>query len=389
MRKIDTYGEPIEKIKLMSLATPKLYKISRRSLEEKSISRLFVRKYRSYLSLLVFMSPSFYSSRQKILWLTAVTLLYIFSIVRFDFLQGPPMWDEIHYWQTTLLFSDDLIPHLDNWQQHEELSTPLPFVIFGAVEYLFHQGLFGGRLLSLTLSMLIAFIVGWPSSDRENRALRCLIGLCLCTSYLSLNGRLYTEMITCTFVLFGVASYVKNKHLLNGLAFIDNLPDRPSRKPPHGWTLHQRWIIPTVATLSLLGWIYLFKGLAPVWVLPAATTPGIQKTVWNIDPGGAIHSLAAVGAYIVLPELILFSPIASFKKLIQPRRKIAAIAAVLLTYIIFPPSFIGLGRLVKIAQVLPSSFVAFALFYVLALLAASDLPGQRSCPLSFCSKQLS
>lgn len=75
------------------------------------------------------------------------------------------MWDEIHYWQTTLLFSDDLIPTLDNWEQYRELSTPLPFVIFGALEYLFHQGIFAGRLLSLTLFMVIAFAIGWPTDE--------------------------------------------------------------------------------------------------------------------------------------------------------------------------------------------------------------------------------
>ena len=297
------------------------------------------------------------------------------------------MWDEIHYWETTLLFSDDLIPTLDSWQQYGELSTPLPFVIFGAVEYLFGQGLFGGRLLSLTLFMAIAYIIGWPTQAREDKSLRCLIGLCLCNSYLALNGRLYTEMITCTFVLLGLVGYTKNKHVLSGLAFIAAIACRqymivfPAaiafceglfawRSSEGGWAVHKRWIIPAIAALSLLIWVYLFKGLAPAWVLGNESTPGVQQTIWTIDPGGAIHSLAAVGLYIVIPEILLFKPKESIQKLLKPRRKIAIIAAVLLAYtIIFPPALEGLGRLLKTALMLPHPLLAIALFYGLALLA--------------------
>lgn len=337
------------------------------------------------------------SSRQKILWLSAVTLLYIVSIIRFNFLQGPPIWDEIHFWETSLLFSDSLVPSAADFARYSELSTPLPFMIFGALEYFFHQGIFAGRLLSLTLFMVVAFIIGWPTKEKASRSIRCLIGLCLCTSYLSLNGRLYTEMITCTFVLLGIFSYVKNRHLLSALAFIAAIacrqymvvfpaaialcefltafkspaqPPNSSPQPLSGWKLHLRWILPAIATATLFGWIIFFGGLAPAAALSDKSTPVVQQALWRIQPGGAIHGLASIGGYIVIPELILFSPIASFKKLLAPKRKIAIIAAVLLAYIIaFPPVFNGLGRLIAIALKLPHPFLGLALFYVLALLA--------------------
>ncbi len=337
------------------------------------------------------------SSRQKILWLSVVTLLYIVSIIRFDFLQGPPMWDEIHFWETSLLFSDRLIPSAADFEQYHELSTPLPFMIFGALEYFFHQGLFAGRLLSLTLFMAIAFIIGWPTEEKKGRSIRCLIGLCLCTSYLSLNGRLYTEMITCTFVLLGVASYIKNRHLLSAIAFIAAIacrqymvvfpaaialcefitafqsptqPPNSSSQPLSGWNLHQRWILPAIATATLFGWIIFFGGLAPAAALSDKSIPVVQQALWQIQPGGAIHGLASVGGYIVIPELLLFSLLVSFKKLLIPRRKIAIIAAILLAYMIaFPPAFNGLGRLIAITLKLPHPLLGLALFYALALLA--------------------
>lgn len=203
-------------------------------------------------------------------------------------------------------------------------------------------------------------------------------------------------MITCSFVLLGVASYVKERHILSGLAFVAEIACRQymivfpaaialyefilanarSRQAPNAtqkltqWTLHQRWILPTIATLSLLFWIYLFKGLAPAWILLEDNTPGVQRTIWTIQPGGAIHALASVGGYIVIPELLLFHPLASAKQLFKPRRKIAVIAAILLAYIIiFPPVFDGLGRLIKIALMLPHSFLELVMFYGLSLLA--------------------
>jgi len=333
------------------------------------------------------------SSRQKILWLSVVTLLYIVSIVRFNFLQGPPMWDEIHFWQTSLLFSDSLIPSISDFKQYSELSTPLPFMIFGALEYFFHQGIFAGRLLSLTLFMVVAFIIGWPVKEKEGRSIRCLIGLCLCTSYLSLNGRLYTEMITCTFVLLGAASYAKNRHLLSALAFVAAIACRQymvvfpaaialcefitvfkssnrSTQAPYSWSLHQRWSLPAIATVTLFGWIIFFGGLAAPATLLDESTPVVQQALWQIQPGGAVHGLAAVGGYIVIPELLLFSPVATFKKLLAPERKIAMIAAALLAYTIaFPPVFEGLGRLISIALILPHPLLGLILFYVLALLA--------------------
>ena len=77
---------------------------------------------------------------KRVLFLLSVALLYAALFVWRDCLQGPPQWDEVSFWQTSLTFSDRLIPTLDQLRNYEELNTPLPFVLFGMLEYLFHQG---------------------------------------------------------------------------------------------------------------------------------------------------------------------------------------------------------------------------------------------------------
>ncbi len=57
-----------------------------------------------------------------------------------------PLWnDEGRFWPTSLSFSSKLIPTLHQLKNYDELSTPLPFVVFGVLEHLFHKGIAAGR----------------------------------------------------------------------------------------------------------------------------------------------------------------------------------------------------------------------------------------------------
>lgn len=103
---------------------------------------------------------------QRFLFLLCVTAIYASLIVGLDFLQGPCWWDEITFWDTSLRFSDRLLPTVSNLKDYNELSTPLPFIIFGALEHLFGRGIFAGRLLNILLSLSMVFMIGWP----KNRA---------------------------------------------------------------------------------------------------------------------------------------------------------------------------------------------------------------------------
>ncbi len=330
-------------------------------------------------------------SKQRFLFLLSITAIYIILMVWLDFLQGPYWHDEKTFWETSLTFSSRLLPSIEDLRNYGELNTPLPFIIFGALEYLFDRGIFTGRLLNLILSLSIVFIIGYPRQSNRERAILCLIGLFLCPYYLWLSGRLYTEMIACFWVIIGFVSYIRNRHLISCIAFIlaiasrqymlafpiaiatyefivtiNNLKDIPKITSLVKW----RWLAPLIAALSIFGWIYLFQGLVPEVALEVRDAPEVQRSTWALTPGGAINFLSFVGLYIVIPECVLFRNSSIFKVFNQHRRKIIIIAAGLLLYfLVFPPLLFGSGNIAKLAKLLPYDILKMVLFYVLSLLA--------------------
>lgn len=345
----------------------------------------------AFLSRLLLMNIQPSRSQQKFLFTLGITVIYIALLIWLDFLRGPKLWDENTYWETILQFSDRLIPSLSDLRDYGELNTPLPFVIFGAIEHLFHQGIFAGRLLNLILSISMVFIIGWPSRYKGGRAILCVIGLLLCPYYLFLSGRIYTEMIACFWMLMGLVAYVHDRHSLSGLAFILAIASRQYMLPfpaaiaayefiiaiiniryCHSISLveQKRWIAPLVATLSIFGWIYLFQGLAPETALETRSVPTVQEATWTFTPNTAINFLAYIGLYIVIPEFILFQPLSKLRYLRQRWRKVALIsAALLIVYAVFPPQIVAHGNLMNLLKLLPDRGLQMSLLYGLSLLA--------------------
>lgn len=347
-------------------------------------------------------------TKQKFFFLLGVAAIYTALVAWLDFLQGPFWWDEKTFWETSLGFSDQLIPSLADLSDYKELNTPLPFVIFGSLEYLFNQGIFAGRLLNLILSIVIVFLIGWPNRSRGGRAILCLIGLFMCPYYLFLSGRLYTEMIACFWMLLGLITYVRDRYLLSSIAFILAIASRqymiafPAAIMSYEFILafnqslqirqfrlqdHWRWLAPLLAVLSILFWVYLFQGLAPQSGLEYRSVPDVQQSLWSLTPGGAINFLAFVGVYIVIPEFILFTFPKQFlsanktNKLTFLIRKsisvlqmhwprLLAIAVLLLLFVlVYPPLLFGAGNLIKITNLLPNDIAKIALLYGLSYLA--------------------
>lgn len=328
-------------------------------------------------------------SQQKTIFIFSITLIYLLVVAWLDFLQGPEWWDETDFWKSSLTFSDNLFPSLEELRNYHSLNTPLPFIIFGGLEYLFGGGIVAGRLLNLILSLGIVLLIGWPSKQRGGRAILCLVGLFLCPYFLWLSGRLYTEMIASTWVLLGVVAYLRNRHLLSGLAFILAIASRqymlafPVAIAAHEFfatanayrktrnvdlSQHWRWIAPTLAALSFLGWALIFQGLAPESAI-GGKAPEVQKTLFALTPGGAVNFLSFVAAYIVIPELILFPPKTPIKTFQENKIKWLLIAVGLLVFcLIFPPLTQGNGNIVKLARLLPFDVLQMAFYYSLALL---------------------
>jgi hypothetical protein len=328
--------------------------------------------------------------QQKLLFIFGITVIYLAILAWLDFLQGPIWWDEGPFWESSLTFNDNLWPTLEELRNYHSLNTPLPFIIFGGLDYLFGGGMVTGRLFNLILSLVIVAIIGWPSKEKGGRALLCLIGLFLCPYFLWLSGRLYTEMVACTLVLMGFVAYFRNRILISAVAFTLGIAARQYMiafplavatyefielikavriHSPIDWTRHWRWIAPTFAVLSMGFWIFLFQGLAPDSAI-AGKAPAVQKSTFAVTPGGIINFLAFVGVYIVIPEFLLFRPETPFKTLRENRRKYLLIAGGLLIFcLIFPPMNFGNGMVIKLGKLMPTPWLHFLLFYSLALLA--------------------
>lgn len=331
------------------------------------------------------------SSNQKFLFLLMITAVYTALVVWLDFLQGPYWWDERTFWQTSLSFSDRLFPRLDQLRDYNELNTPLPFVIFGSMEYLLGGGIAVGRLLNLVLSIITVLIIGWPTQQKSYRAILCVIGLFMCPYYLWLSGRLYTEMIACFWVLMGLVGYVRERKVLSCVAFVLAIASRQYMVAfPAAIFIYETisfcikairerrvelralggWLSPLIALVSIFGWFYAFGGLTPQTAVDVRLIPEVQETAWAVMPGGGINFLAFVSLYIVIPEFLLLERSFYLDLWRQRPRQLVWITLGLLLYcLVFPPLLIANGNLSKVIAALPSEALSFLLLYSLALLA--------------------
>jgi hypothetical protein len=333
----------------------------------------------------------------SIIFFCAICILYLIVFFILDKLQFSPIWDEPNFWQTSLIFSDSLIPPINWLQDYKELNTPLPFIIFGILEYLFKGGIFAGRLFNFLISFSIACIIGIPFQKKRKNAFFALCGLISFPYYLWLSGHLYTDILASFFVLIGFLFYIRSQHIFSGISFILAIASRQymlvfplavaayelfiylkikfqiyqnsKQNQYHKQYKPQliRIIAPLIASFSIFGWFLLFKGIAPQTAITARSTPKVQLSLWSLDPSSSLYFLACVGLYFVIPKLILFRPKLKMRNLFTYKNLFLG-SFLLFLFIIFPP-LEAHGILIKVARLLPYDFLKLIIFYALALIA--------------------
>ena len=330
-----------------------------------------------------FMTPQDLSESRlsKALFL-AILLVYVVSFFFSQRLTFPLIWDEQHYWKTSLLFSQSLIPDLRNYG---ELSTPLPFIMFGALEYFFKWGIFSGRLLNLVLSFVMTCLICLPARKTVKHSLLIGCAVLSCPYYLWLSSHLYTDIIASFFVLLGFWFYIRSQNILSGLSFVLAIASRQymlafplaiaafelfsARRT--GPQVRIRWLAQLVASLSIVGWFLLFKGLIPQMALRNPNLPDVptvQLNWWSLQPNNGLYFLTCVGLYFVIPELILFRRKTVLKDLLT-RKSGFLILGLALLFVLFPPPLEAHGLLTKMLRLLPNDLFKIASVYFLALLA--------------------
>lgn len=305
-------------------------------------------------------------------------------LIYLEGLRFPPTWDEPNFWEASLLFSQSLIPTVDQLKNYGELNTPLPFVVFGVLEYLFRGGIFAGRLLNFVLSFTIVWLIGISNSKQKTTALLAVIGLFVFPYYLLLSGYLYTDIIAAFFVFFGCWFYLRNQHGWSAVMLVLAIAARqymlafPVAIAIHeflatlrqdGFKLKLRWVAPLLASATIGGWILFFNGLAPASAVVSeeVAVPEVQQQLWLVDLSASLYFLACLGIYFVIPEWILFCRKFEPRRLL--REKNYALAFVLLLLLIIFPPLESHGLFIKVVNTMPIFALKLVVLYIPALLA--------------------
>ena len=111
--------------------------------------------------------------------------------------------DETHFWPTSLLFSESVVPSLDTLRDYGELATPLVFMMFGWLELLLGGGVVAGRALTAVVSLVIVVAIALREGRPAMTHALAVAGLMLYPYYLGVSFHLYTDVIAAGFALGG------------------------------------------------------------------------------------------------------------------------------------------------------------------------------------------
>src|SRR6266568_424019 len=69
-------------------------------------------------------------SKGSLLFCVGLAALYSGLFLFYNKLRFPMIWDEKHFWETSLLFSRSVIPDFKLLRNYGDLNTPLAFMVF-------------------------------------------------------------------------------------------------------------------------------------------------------------------------------------------------------------------------------------------------------------------
>ena len=273
-----------------------------------------------------------------------VLLLYHLSWLRF-----PLDRDEKHFWPTALAFSHSLLPDLASIRSYDELSTPLPFLVFGQIERISGHGLVLSRYLNVMLSAGIVLLIAFADGGPDRTSLASVLGLVLFPYFLGVSTRVYTDPIASFLVVFGLWFQLREKYFMAGVAWALGIAARQYvvafPLAAVGYELAKRannrsfwrtsWICPLAAAATILLWFAAFGGYAPAAAVKEQELAPTILHYFFFDH--ALYFLSCIGAYYCLLETIL-APMLSWRDIVKRWRWNAALAAALANaFVAFPP----------------------------------------------------
>jgi hypothetical protein len=278
------------------------------------------------------------------IFISSAIIVYVVLLIVFDGLSFAPRLDEQHFWPNTLWLFADGWPSLDRLRTYNELNTPLPFLVTGAVEHIFHGGIRVARSINFALSFVVLILIG-ALGEFSSRAIRCTAGLLLCPYFVFVSVHDYTDMMPAALLAIAMAFQFNRRPWWcavccalaiacrqYAVAFPAAIFAYEVVAPSDGRT-DQRlssYLAPLVACATLLGWFVLFGGLAPQI---AVETQSVSVTRWY--PEHTLYFLSCIGLYFVVVEAILFQ---SWRGLRAAWWKIVlTILLIAAAFAVFPP----------------------------------------------------
>jgi hypothetical protein len=323
---------------------------------------------------------------QRICFFGAVAVVFFALLVAFNFLRFPIRADELHFWPTSVALFQNGFPTLPQLRSYNELSTPLPFLIFGALEHIFHGGIVVGRAVNMASSLAILLIIG-ALGDFSLRALLCAAGLLACPYFVLVGTHLYTDPLAIFCSVAGVALYLRGRPWGSAVCFIVGIACRQyvvafplalfareflAQVRLRRFASSSTFVAPAIAAVSLAGWYLFFGDFAPKIALHAQ-----KLTAGRFFPEHGLYFLACIGLYFVVLECILFRSVAPV--LAPGPGAIAIAAAVTILFLFFPPveninpPVATMGYLDIAARFVLPTPARLALFWALAILAVLRL----------------
>ena len=328
--------------------------------------------------------------RQVAITLAALLAVYAATLVFAQGLRFPAVKDEIHFLETARWFGE-FPPTIERLRDYPELITPLAFVGWGQLDRLFGNALYAGRALNVLLSLSIVCFLVFRRWGVDGRSLRSGAGLLVYPYFLALSVHLYTD-VPAAFLAIAALILHQRGHLASAvLVFVLAISMRqymvaiPAALA--GWELlrvasgeRERWVPALssgLAAASLLGWFAFFGGLAPragmdAW-LPQYPAPMLDASHFMVSY--ALYFLTCLGAYFVVPEVVLFQRRIRWRELADGRTALL-LGVLALLFVLSPPLFESWpqGALDRVTRALLPEGPVFALlrvvfYWLLAALA--------------------
>ena len=281
---------------------------------------------------------------QRIYFFGALAVVFLALLVGFDFLRFPIRADEVHFWPASVGLFQNGLPTFAQLRAYNELSTPLPFLIFGGLEYVFHGGIAVGRAINMASSFLTLVIIG-ALGNFSLRALLCTAGLALFPYFVLVGTHLYTDPIAVLCTVAGVALYLRGRPWGAAVCFVLGIACRQyvvafplalfvrelvAQVRLRRVEFNSELLAPAIAVLSLAGWYLFFGGFAPETALRAQ-----NLAAGRFYPEHGLYFLTCIGLYFVVVECVLFRSLAGL--LAPGLGAIAIAAAVSVLFLLFPP----------------------------------------------------